>query len=84
MNVSHGDREAQIPGATSPVLEVSAPISSGTFIGRNTAPLLMVGDHNEEPGAVILTCANCGAAMDERKCKLICRCGYFLSCSDYY
>jgi hypothetical protein len=37
-----------------------------------------------DPGAVILTCANCGAAMDERKCKLICRCGYFLSCSDYY
>ena len=29
----------------------------------------------------MLTCANCGAAMDERKCKLICRCGYFLSCS---
>jgi hypothetical protein len=24
-----------------------------------------------------------GAPMDERKCKLICRCGYFLSCSDY-
>jgi hypothetical protein len=37
-----------------------------------------------DPGAVLLTCANCGAAMDERKCKLICRCGYFLSCSDYY
>lgn len=36
------------------------------------------------PGTVILTCANCGAQMDERKCKLICRCGYFLSCSDYY
>jgi hypothetical protein len=32
----------------------------------------------------VLTCANCGATMDERKCKLICRCGYFLSCSDYY
>jgi hypothetical protein len=47
-------------------------------------------DHGEDPGAavdpgaLILTCANCGAAMDERKCKLICRCGYFLSCSDYY
>ena len=38
----------------------------------------------EDPGVVVLTCANCGAAMDERKCKLICRCGYFLSCSDYY
>jgi hypothetical protein len=37
-----------------------------------------------DPGIVALTCANCGAAMDERKCKLICRCGYFLSCSDYY
>jgi hypothetical protein len=37
-----------------------------------------------DPAAVILTCANCGAAMGERKCKLICRCGYFLSCSDYY
>ena len=38
----------------------------------------------DDPGTVILTCANCGAEMDERKCKLICRCGYFLSCSDYY
>jgi len=37
-----------------------------------------------DPGLVVLTCANCGAPMDERKCKLICRCGYFLSCSDYY
>ena len=37
-----------------------------------------------DPGLIILTCANCGAAMDERKCKLVCRCGYFLSCSDYY
>jgi hypothetical protein len=33
---------------------------------------------------VMLTCANCGARMIERKCKLICTCGYFLSCSDYY
>ena len=38
----------------------------------------------DDPGTVILTCANCGARMEERKCKLICRCGYFLSCSDYY
>jgi hypothetical protein len=37
-----------------------------------------------DPGLLIRTCANCGAAMDERKCKLVCRCGYFLSCSDYY
>jgi hypothetical protein len=37
-----------------------------------------------DPGVLLLTCANCGARMDERKCKLVCRCGYFLSCSDYY
>ena len=37
-----------------------------------------------DPGLLMRTCANCGAEMDERKCKLICRCGYFLSCSDYY
>ena len=37
-----------------------------------------------DPGLLLRTCANCGSEMDERKCKLICRCGYFLSCSDYY
>ena len=37
-----------------------------------------------DPGELVRTCANCGAEMDERKCKLVCRCGYFLSCSDYY
>jgi len=37
-----------------------------------------------DPGTLLLTCANCGAAMDERKCRLVCTCGYFLSCSDYY
>jgi len=52
-------------------------------------PLVLLDDPVDasaeiDPAAVILTCANCGAAMDERKCKLICRCGYFLSCSDYY
>jgi hypothetical protein len=39
---------------------------------------------DDDPRALILTCANCGAEMNERKCKLICRCGYFLACSDYY
>ena len=56
----------------------------------DVVPILLLDDEpevafvSEDPGVVVLTCANCGAAMDERKCKLICRCGYFLSCSDYY
>jgi hypothetical protein len=38
-----------------------------------------------DPGELMRVCANCGSAMEERKCKLICHgCGYFLSCSDYY
>jgi hypothetical protein len=51
-------------------------------------PILLLDESDEpaaaDPGLAVLTCANCGTAMDERKCKLICRCGYFLSCSDYY
>ena len=53
--------------------------------------LALVDDGADEPATadydkalVMLTCANCGARMIERKCKLICPCGYFLSCSDYY
>ncbi len=42
------------------------------------------GHAPDDPGDLMLVCAQCGARMEERKCKLICRCGYYLSCSDYY
>jgi uncharacterized Zn finger protein (UPF0148 family) len=30
------------------------------------------------------TCPNCGARLDEQKCKLVCpNCSYFKSCSDF-
>jgi hypothetical protein len=63
------------------------PFSSDTPVGRESVgPILFRDDRplDTDPRTMILTCANCGAAMDERKCKLICHCGYFLSCSDYY
>jgi hypothetical protein len=38
----------------------------------------------QEVEALVRTCLNCGAEMDDFKCKLVCECGYFASCSDYY
>ena len=33
----------------------------------------------------ILYCPVCSTRLSEHKCKLICeKCGYYLSCSDYY
>jgi hypothetical protein len=65
--------------------EHPAPASGGSPV---SPPILLLDETVQQtvadPGIVVLTCANCGAPMDERKCKLICRCGYFLSCSDYY
>ncbi|HEX5590566.1 MAG TPA: hypothetical protein VFX65_09780 [Candidatus Limnocylindrales bacterium] len=69
---------AAVVARRGPILDLDDP--DGSPHGNEGASLAAVHD----PSAVILTCANCGAPMDERKCKLVCRCGYFLSCSDYY
>ena len=50
----------------------------------SASSVMRAGIEPHDPGDLMLVCATCGARMDERKCKLICRCGYFLSCSDYY
>jgi hypothetical protein len=33
---------------------------------------------------LITTCVNCGKQLNQLQCKLVCECGYFASCSDYY
>jgi|GEM_PF-384186 len=61
--------------------EATLPSPSGTQTPIGTGHTV---DFSEDPGLVMTSCANCGAQMLDRKCKLICSCGYFLSCSDYY
>ena len=62
------NQSAPAPTSDESALEVVAP-----------TPLAEI-----DPGLVMTCCANCGAQMIDRKCKMICECGYFLSCSDYY
>jgi len=68
-------------GPSSPIRLAGEPDPPGN---RTAARDVRQGIEPHDPGELILVCANCGARMDERKCKLVCRCGYFLSCSDYY
>ena len=52
---------------------------------RSDPPPVSVQAPAFDPDKLMRTCLNCGSAMLERKCKLLCTgCGYFLSCSDYY
>jgi len=37
------------------------------------------------PAEAMLYCRVCDNRLMERKCKLLCsRCGYYMSCADYY
>ena len=83
MIVPSGEQDGQVRPETAPAGTSGPTIASIPPAGRESPAIVFVDDE-ADPGALVLTCANCGAAMDERKCKLICRCGYFLSCSDYY
>jgi hypothetical protein len=70
------------------VTERELPFVAGT-VDLGVPPFLVRDEQREQaaepdPAAIVLTCANCGSRMNERKCKLICSCGYFASCSDYY
>lgn len=70
-----------------------APGSGQLGVGLARGPLVLLADltipaepasAGADPESVMLTCPSCGRTLQEHKCKLICSCGYFLSCSDYY
>lgn len=84
MTFPHDGRDVHIPVESGSAGAPPAPNTSDPPAEREFGSIAMLDTDDVDPGSVVLACANCGAAMDERKCKLICRCGYFLSCSDYY
>lgn len=66
----------------SPRAPDAAVTSGATSPGAATAATVPEAIH---PEVVMRTCPNCSAALEERKCKLLCtRCGYYMSCADYY
>ncbi len=39
----------------------------------------------KEPDNPQLWCPTCSTRLEQRKCKLFCpKCGYYMSCADYY
>jgi hypothetical protein len=75
---------ARMSGTPSPSLAVPRELALVPDAERRAGAAGPTEPGPFDPATLLLTCANCGAAMDERRCKLVCRCGYFLSCSDYY
>jgi hypothetical protein len=52
---------------------------------QSTAREAAEGESGPPDGLPLDYCPNCSARLASRQCKMICpRCGYFLSCSDYY
>ncbi len=54
----------------------------GAFVTQTDASQAPVPKNEEEP---MLFCPVCSTRLAQRKCKLFCeKCGYYMSCADYY
>lgn len=52
----------------------------------DSAPAGPPPETSEPPAAEpMLYCPACNTRLEQHRCKLVCpRCGYYMSCSDYY
>jgi ribosomal protein L32 len=74
--LNHGNLSGMLPERPQAFdADFEAKISHGEATGPNAAKV----DHHCQ------ICPNCGEQLTGHHCKLVCtRCGYYLSCADYY
>jgi len=60
---------------------VGSPQAASTAKAEPMANAYREVQHSELPSAF---CPRCSARLEPRSCKLICSCGYYMSCSDFY
>ena len=74
------------PESLAPIV-ATGDSKSGTqgIEARSSARLSNVQGDERDPELPLLYCPVCSLRLDSRKCKLYCgRCGYYMSCADYY
>ena len=71
----------ELPRHSRAAPEVAAPERAASL---ERDPINIIFASSEPPADLLRHCPNCGQTLVDRSCKLVCSCGYFLSCSDYY
>ena len=60
-------------------------VTKASFVLALARAVSIIDEEISNPAeAIVRTCANCGSQMTDQHCKIVCECGYFASCSDYY